>query len=191
MSTLKLRYLLIAAVILLWLTPFIAARAGNDNSYVTVGRHLHWDIVRYADGTCYAAAQFQYEQYIRIGVNGPENYYVMMTSPGVRNLTPSQNWPIYAQFDNGNKYQGKAVVHDIGPRGETRIIEFPIGGAMMSSFMESMNMYIHARTKESGYRLIATMNLRGTYQAMLMVAECTGQNYQRRERQNTNPFYNT
>jgi hypothetical protein len=37
---------------------------------------------------------------------------------------------------------------------------------------------------------MATMNLRGTYQAMLMVAECTGQNYRRRP-QPRDPFYNT
>ena len=186
--TLRLRHLLVVAVVLLLLTPLVAF-AGGDRNYVVVARHLHWDIVRFADGTCYASAAFQYDQFIRIGINGPNDYYVMLNSPNVNNMTPANNWPIYAQFDNGQKYEGKGTVHDIGPNRETRIIEFPIGGSMMGSFMESMNMYIHARTNEKGYQLIATMNLRGTYQAMLMVAECTGQNYRRR--QNDNPFYNT
>jgi hypothetical protein len=48
-------------------------------------------------------------------------------------------------------------------------------------------MYVYTRTKEAGWKLVATMNLQGSYAAMLKTAECTGANGGRYSRP-TNPF---
>jgi hypothetical protein len=46
---------------------------------------------------------------------------------------------------------------------------------MVGSFMAANNMHIYARTQQAGRVLVASMNLRGTYQAMLMTARCNGE----------------
>jgi hypothetical protein len=112
---------------------------------------------------------------------------MMLASPGVAGLAPVNGFPISAKFDNGQSYQGKANVN-IAESGKTKIMEFPLGAHMMGSFMEANNMHIHALTKQSGWKLVATMNLRGSYAAMLKTAECTavaGGSYSRP----TNPFH--
>jgi hypothetical protein len=61
---------------------------------------------------------------------------------------------------------------------------------MMSSFMVANNMYVYARTKQSDWLLVDSMNLRGSYAAMLKTAECTGANGGNYSRP-LNPFRNS
>jgi hypothetical protein len=194
----RLRHLLLAGIALLTLTPVVAggpAFAGGDgpNRSTLWARHGWWDIKLFEDGTCFAFANYEYGQAIRIGINGPDDYYIMLTSPGVKDLKAVEGFPIRATFDNGRTFNGKADVAD-GSTG-LRYMEFQVGGSMLSSFMEANNMHIHARTKQSGWLLIATMNLRGTYAAMLKTAECTAANGSGNNRPSRpskpNPFHST
>jgi hypothetical protein len=191
---LKLRHLLLAGVALLSLTPYVAGGPAfanddrNSNRSSLYARYGWWEIRLFQDGTCYAYAEYEYDQRIRIGVNGADNYYVMLNSPGVQGLAPVNGFPVVAKFDNGEGYKGKANV-GVAENGTTKIMEFPIGGSMMDSFMQASNMYVHANTK-SGWKLIATMNLTGSYAAMLKTAECTGANGGNYSRP-TNPFQST
>jgi hypothetical protein len=121
-------------------------------------------------------------------VNGRENYYIMLTSPGVDKLRPSNDFPITADFDNGEGFRGKVSIHPLDD-GSRNVMEFPIGGAMMNSFMVANSMKIHARTRQVGELLVATMSLQGTYAAMLKTAECTGANGGHYSRP-TDPFQN-
>jgi hypothetical protein len=186
---LKLRHLLLAGVAALALTPVVAggpAFAGGDDRSTLYATHGWWQIRLFQDGTCYAFATYEYDQVIRIGVVGREDYYIMLASPGVNGLRPVNGFPIVAKFDNGQSYQGEANVV-VSESGKTKIMEFPIGGHMMNSFMQANNMNIHARTQQAGYHLVASMDLRGTYAAMLKTVECTianGGNYSRP----ANPF---
>ena len=191
---LKLRHLLLAGVALLSLTPYIAGgpafanddRAGSRSSIYA--RYGWWDIRLHENGTCFAYADYDFDQHIRIGVNGADNYYIMLTSPGVDKLRPINDFPIVAKFDNGESYQGKVSVHMLSD-GSRKVMEFPIGGSMLSSFMEANTMKIHARTEQVGALLVATMSLQGSYAAMLKTAECTSANGGHYSRP-SNPFHN-
>jgi len=189
----KLRYLLLAGIAALSLTPVIAggpAFAGGDDEkrYTLYARHGWWDINLFHDGTCYATAAYDYGQHIRIGINAPNDYYIMLASPGVDRLKAVNGFTVRADFDNGQSYTGRAGV--ALSDGGTKIMEFQIGGHMLQSFMNANNMHMYTRTAQTPKLLIATMNLRGTYAAMLKTAECTlanGGHYEQRQ-PSRNPF---
>jgi hypothetical protein len=65
---LKLRHLLLAGAALLALTPIVAggpAFAGGDGERSSLyARHGWWDIRLFEDGTCFAMAAYEYDQYI-------------------------------------------------------------------------------------------------------------------------------
>ena len=192
---LKLRHLLLAGIAALSLTPVIAggpAFAGGDDDekrYTVYARHGWWDINLFHDGTCYATAGYDYGQHIRIGINAPNDYYIMLMSPGVDRLKAVDGFTIRADFDNGQSYTGKAGV-SYTEDGGAKVMEFQIGAHMLQSFMNANNMHMYARTAQTPKLLIATMSLRGTYAAMLKTAECTLANGGRYETRPSarNPF---
>lgn len=94
----------------------------------------------FEDNTCFAYAKYEFGQRIRIGVIGPEDYYIMLTSAGIADLAAVNGFPIVAQFDNNEKYQGKANV-SVLENGEL-VLEFWIGSHMLGSFVVAQNMYI-------------------------------------------------
>ena len=191
-SSTTLKLLFLAGISLLALTPYVAggpAFANDDRpASQAYARYGWWDIRLFRDGTCFASAAYDYNQHIRIGINGPEDYYVMLASPGVQRLAAVKGFPLLTKFDNGQDFSGKANVN-LSENGEVNIMEFQIGSAMLGSFMVSNNMHIYARTKEGGWKVVASMNLQGSYAAMLKTAECTAANGSHYSRP-TNPFQN-
>jgi hypothetical protein len=186
----KLRHLFLAGVAALALTPVIARAGGDEVRSHSWAHHGNWDIRVFQDGHCYASSPYQYNQLIRIGVNGPENYYIMIGSPGVETLRPAEGWPVSLRFDNGQTYNGKASVSML-ESGDGKVLEIPIGSHLMHSFMVAQNMYIHARVQDGSWKLVAAMDLTGTYNAMLKAAECTVAHGGSRtpSPRNNNPFY--
>ena len=197
---LKIRHLLLAGCALLALTPLVAggpAFAGRDNDAPTSvlwAKHGWWNIRLYQDGTCYAAADYEYGQKIVISVDGKDKYGVILMSPGVSDLRPVDGFTIRAKFDNGARYEGKADVALIDNDPNRRMMMFPVGGEMLGSFMEANNMWIYALTKQSGWKVVASMNLTGSWAATLKTVECTAQNgghYNKPNQSSPNPFNST
>ena len=189
---LKLRHLFATAVVGLSLTPYIAggpAFADDDRQAsrsTSVARHGFWDIRVHQDGSCFAIADYEYDQHIRVGITDAQNYYIMLTSPGVDKLRVTEGFPIIAKFDNGEGFKGKSTVKMLD-NGSRKMLAVDIGSSMLNSFMVASNMRIYAQTKQVGELLIATMNLSGSYAAMLKAAECSGAAEAYRERNGGQP----
>jgi hypothetical protein len=171
-------YVVITAIVLtaIAMASFVAkAHAANDGEVRQYARVAHWSIRYNAQAQrCHAAARFQLDQEVALGFESGardiNNTVMVFQSPGIDTLRTNTKFPVKALFDRaGGTFTGNATT-SVDSTGRTYLM-LHMDDKMYGYVMAAQTMLLYAAT-DHGPKLMITIDLTHSWEALLKVAEC-------------------